>query len=126
MIVPAAGVGLESALTKVGGAAGPAGGAEPALPAVGAPAEGLSSGGIAPVAEGEPASFGGALTKAISSLEQSQQSAAGAAQGLALGTASDPESAVVTVEDAQLEMQLAAQIRTKATEAAQSIFQTQV
>jgi flagellar hook-basal body complex protein FliE len=32
----------------------------------------------------------------------------------------------VTVEDAALAMQLAAQIRTKATEAVQTIFQTQV
>jgi flagellar hook-basal body complex protein FliE len=70
--------------------------------------------------------FSGALTHAISSLEQSQQSSDSASQALATGTVSDPESAVVTVQDAQLEMQLAAQIRTKATEAVQSIFQTQV
>jgi len=70
--------------------------------------------------------FGGALSEAISSLEQTQQSAAGAAQGLATGTVSNPESAVVTVEDAQMAMNLAAQIRTKATEAAQSVFQTQI
>ena len=49
-----------------------------------------------------------------------------ASQALATGTVKDPESAVVTVEDAQLAMELAAQIRTKATEAAQTIFQTQV
>ncbi len=66
------------------------------------------------------------LTSAISSLEGTQQSAAGAAQSLASGTATDPESAVVTVQDAQMAMDLAATIRTKATEAAQSIFQTQV
>ena len=33
---------------------------------------------------------------------------------------------MVTVEDAQLAMQLASQIRTKAVEATQQIFQTQV
>jgi flagellar hook-basal body complex protein FliE len=33
---------------------------------------------------------------------------------------------VVTVEEAQLAMQLASQIRTKATEAVQGLFQTQV
>ncbi len=33
---------------------------------------------------------------------------------------------MVTVEEAQLAMQLASQIRTKATEATQQIFQTQV
>jgi flagellar hook-basal body complex protein FliE len=75
---------------------------------------------------GPEGGFSGALTHAISSLEQSQQSSDSAAQALATGTVSDPESAVVTVQDAQLEMQMAAQIRTKATEAVQSIFQTQV
>jgi flagellar hook-basal body complex protein FliE len=70
--------------------------------------------------------FGAALTNAISSLEETQQSASAAAQGLATGTVSDPESAVVTVEEAQLAMQLASQIRTKATESVQQIFQTQV
>lgn len=70
--------------------------------------------------------FSGALTNAVSSLEQTQQTASSASQALASGTLSDPESAVVTVEEAQLAMQLAAQIRTKATEAAQQIFQTQV
>ncbi len=70
--------------------------------------------------------FGSALGEAISSLESTQQSAAGAAQALATGTVKDPESAVVSVEDAQLAMDLASQLRTKATEATQSIFQTQV
>jgi flagellar hook-basal body complex protein FliE len=70
--------------------------------------------------------FGEALTGAVSSLEQTQSSADSAAQALATGTVSDPESAVTTVEDAQLAMQLAGQIRNKATEAAQEIFQTQV
>ncbi len=84
------------------------------------------AGGSTPVAGTEEGGFGGALTSAISSLEQTQRSADGAAQGLATGTVSDPESAVVTVQDAQMAMQLASQIRTKAVEAAQTIFQTQV
>jgi len=70
--------------------------------------------------------FGEALTEAISSLQSSQTSADGAAQALATGSTSDPEQAVSTVEDASMEMQLAAQIRGKATEALQTIFQTQV
>jgi flagellar hook-basal body complex protein FliE len=78
------------------------------------------------VSEGSAPSFGSSLSEAISSLEGSQQSASVAAQELAAGTVKDPEAAVTTVEDASLEMQLAAQIRTKATEAAQTIFQTQV
>ncbi len=70
--------------------------------------------------------FSGALTEAVSSLEKTQQSGDSAAQALATGTVSDPESAVVTVQDAQMAMQLASQLRTKAVEAATSIFQTQV
>lgn len=75
---------------------------------------------------GGEAGFAGTLGKAISSLEQSQTAAEAASKGVATGTVSNPESAVVTVENAQLEMQLAAQIRTKATEALQSVFQTQI
>jgi flagellar hook-basal body complex protein FliE len=75
---------------------------------------------------GPDGSFGSSLTEAISSLEKTQQGADSASQALATGSVSDPESAVLTVQNAQLEMQLASQIRTKAVEAAQSIFQTQV
>ena len=52
--------------------------------------------------------------------------AADAAQALATGQASDPTAVVMAVERAQLAMQLASQIRTKAVEAAQDIFHTQV
>jgi flagellar hook-basal body complex protein FliE len=83
-----------------------------------------TTGGVG--AGGEATGFGGQLTEAISSLEQTQSSASSASQALATGKVSDPESAVVTVEDAQLAMELAGQIRTKATEAVQNIFQTQV
>ncbi len=83
-----------------------------------------SSGGVG--AGGEAGGFGGELTEAISSLEKSQQSASSASQALAMGTVSDPESAIVTVEDAQMAMELASTIRTKATEATTDIFNTQV
>ncbi len=86
---------------------------------------GQTGGGTGVEGAGTP-NFGSALTDAISSLEQGQQSAASASQALATGKVSDPEAAVTTVEDAALEMQLASQIRTKATEAVQTIFQTQV
>jgi flagellar hook-basal body complex protein FliE len=85
---------------------------------------GQSSGGVA--AGGDAGGFGGELTEAISSLEQTQDSASSASQALATGNVSNPEGAVVTVEDAQLAMEMASQIRNKATEAAQSIFNTQV
>ncbi|HEY7934565.1 MAG TPA: flagellar hook-basal body complex protein FliE [Solirubrobacteraceae bacterium] len=86
---------------------------------------------VAPALEGTAGAgpsggFEQTLMGAISSLEATQQNAASAAQGLATGKVSDPESAVVTVEDAQLAMDLASQIRNKATEVAQSIFQIQV
>jgi flagellar hook-basal body complex protein FliE len=92
------------------------------------PAEGLAPGGHSTggVGAGEAQGFGGQLTEAISSLEQSQNSASAASQALATGSVADPEAAVVTVQDAQLAMELASQIRTKATEAATSIFNTQV
>jgi flagellar hook-basal body complex protein FliE len=77
-------------------------------------------------ASGGEGNFSGALGKAISALEASQSSAEAASLGVATGTVSNPESAVVTVENAQLEMQLASQIRTKATEALQNVFQTQI
>jgi flagellar hook-basal body complex protein FliE len=127
MIVPAIG-GLTGALGNAGAnvATGQAG-ETPVAPAA---AEGglAQAGGIegaAATGAGTP-SFGGALTEAISSLETSQANASSASQALAAGTVGDPEAAVSTVEDAALEMQLAAQIRSKATEAAQTIFNTQV
>ena len=70
--------------------------------------------------------FGGMLSDSIKSLEATQNDAAVASQDLATGKATDPTQVVMTVERAQLAMQLASQIRTKAVEAAQDIFHTQV
>jgi flagellar hook-basal body complex protein FliE len=78
----------------------------------------------APATEG--VGFGDLLGKSLESLSVSQQEAADAAQALATGQASDPTAVVMAVERAQLAMQLASQIRTKAVEAAQDIFHTQV
>jgi flagellar hook-basal body complex protein FliE len=86
--------------------------------------------GIPGVTEAAPATdgagFGDILGKSLDSLATSQQEAADAAQALATGQASDPTAVVMAVERAQLAMQLASQIRTKAVEAAQDIFHTQV
>ena len=82
--------------------------------------------GAGEATSGSSGSFGSELSQALSSLEQSQQSATSASQALATGKVADPESAVVTVEDAQMAMDLASQLRTKATEAVQNIFSTQV
>jgi flagellar hook-basal body complex protein FliE len=128
-----AGAGASAGLspsTPAGGAEQTAGsGASTGVGGIGGVSEAGAGGattGVEGAGGGESGGFGEALTQAISSLDQTQQSAAGAAQALATGTASNPESAVVTVEDAQLAMQLASQIRTKAVEATQQIFQTQV
>jgi flagellar hook-basal body complex protein FliE len=74
----------------------------------------------------EGVGFGDLLGKSLDSLAATQQEAADAAQALATGQASDPTAVVMAVERAQLAMQLASQIRTKAVEAAQDIFHTQV
>lgn len=71
-------------------------------------------------------SFGGMLSNAISSLDQSQTQAAAASQSLVNGTATDPTAVVMQVEQASLAMQMADQMRTKAVEAEQDIFHTQV
>ena len=72
------------------------------------------------------ASFGSMLGQSIQSLQNTQDQAASAANALATGQVSDPSSVVMAVERAQLAMQLASQIRTKAVEAAQDIFHTTV
>jgi flagellar hook-basal body complex protein FliE len=70
--------------------------------------------------------FGDLLSSSLQSLAATQTEASSAAQALATGQASDPTAVVMAVERAQLAMQLASQIRTKAVEAAQDIFHTQV
>ena len=75
---------------------------------------------------GTGSGFGDLLGKSLQGLADSQTEASSASQALATGQASDPTSVVMAVERAQLAMQLASQIRTKAVEAAQDIFHTQV
>jgi flagellar hook-basal body complex protein FliE len=79
-----------------------------------------------PAVQGSGQSFGGALSNAISSLEQTQANATSAAQGLATGQLTDPTQAVTAVENASLSMDLAAQIRDKLVTAESTIFNTQV
>jgi flagellar hook-basal body complex protein FliE len=75
---------------------------------------------------GADSGFGQMLGDSIQSLTNTQTEAASASQALATGQATDPTAVVMAVERAQLAMQLASQIRTKAVEAAQDIFHTQV
>jgi flagellar hook-basal body complex protein FliE len=74
----------------------------------------------------EGSGFGAMLGKSLQGLQATQNEAASASQALASGQATDPTAVVMAVERAQLAMQLASQIRTKAVEAAQDIFHTQV
>jgi flagellar hook-basal body complex protein FliE len=70
-------------------------------------------------------SFGGVLADQVGALEKLQTDAAAGSRALAAGNA-DPTEVVMAVERARLGMQLASQIRTKAVEAVQDIFHTQV
>jgi flagellar hook-basal body complex protein FliE len=82
---------------------------------------------IGPVeAPAGPGGAGSGFGKMLNGLQASQTEAAQAARDLATGQADDPAAVVMAVERAQLSMQLASQIRNKAVEAAQTLFQTQV
>jgi flagellar hook-basal body complex protein FliE len=81
---------------------------------------------VTPPAKSGAASFGSALSSAIGSLDQTQNTASAAAQGLATGTISDPTTAVTAVENASLAMDVAAQIQNKLISAETTLFQLQV
>ena len=91
---------------------------------------GLGDGGIPVPADGASgaggADFGGMLADQIGQLEKLQTDAAQGARDLAAGTAADPTEVIMAVERARLSMQLASQIRTKAVEAVQDVFHTQI
>lgn len=86
---------------------------------------------VAPASDAAAASsggggFAGALGKAMESLQADQSAATQAVNGMVSGTEEDPTKAVMALEKAQLSMQLAGQVRTKALEAFSDIFHTQV
>jgi flagellar hook-basal body complex protein FliE len=93
-------------------------------------------GGISPIEPGQNGAvdgaaagsggFGSVLGSSLQSLAKTQEDAATASRDLATGQATDPTAVVMAVERAQLAMQLASSIRTKAVEAAQDIFHTPV
>ena len=88
---------------------------------------GIGSAGTTPAAGSTgKGGFGAMLENQLGALDKSQQSAATASRSLADGTASDPETAVMAVEKAQLSMQLASQLRTKGLEAFTDVFHTQI
>jgi len=85
---------------------------------------GLDAAPTAPEAGG--ADFGGMLGQQIGRLQTLQDQAAGASQALATGQATDPTAVVMAVEKAQLAMQLASTVRTKAVDALSDVLHTQV
>lgn len=70
--------------------------------------------------------FGSVLTSAISSLNASQNTASSDSVALATGQASDVTSVVTDIEKANLEMQLAVQVRNKAVDAYEEIMRMQI
>lgn len=70
--------------------------------------------------------FGSMLTDAITSLNDAQNTAASDSVALATGQASDVTSVVTDVEKANLEMQLAVQVRNKAVDAYEEIMRMQI
>ncbi|HVW47569.1 MAG TPA: flagellar hook-basal body complex protein FliE [Solirubrobacterales bacterium] len=106
--VPKAGGG-EWSVGKIGGTDG-AGGAQGAAAEAADPAGG----------------FGGMLSNAIGSLEKTQEAASTQASALATGQTQDLSSVITAVQEAQLSMELASQVRSKAVEAYTEIFHTQI
>ncbi len=101
--------------------------AEWSVPSVVPPAEtGTPAVGGPDVAAPSGVSFGDALAQQVENLTDLQVRASEASTALANGTATDAASVVIAVEKAQLAMQLAGQIRTRASEAVNDIFHTQV
>jgi flagellar hook-basal body complex protein FliE len=82
-------------------------------------------GGVGSVS-GSGSGFGSMLTDAISGLNDSQNTASSDSVALATGKASDVTSVVTDVEKANLEMQLAVQVRNKAVDAYEEIMRMQI
>jgi flagellar hook-basal body complex protein FliE len=114
-------------IPAISGAIGPLGPSEWSVGSIGGVGQAGAGAGSAvnPTGNGS-GSFGDALTGAINSLDQTQVNASNTAQQLATGQISDPTQAITSVENASLAMDLASQIRTKLTDAVNTVFQTQV
>lgn len=75
---------------------------------------------------GSGGSFGKMLSNSIDAIDSAQAQANAQTQAVATGQSTNLSSAVMSVEEASLEVSLAAQVQTKAVDAYQSIFQTTV
>jgi flagellar hook-basal body complex protein FliE len=81
----------------------------------------------ASAAAADPAGgFGAMLSNAIDGLQKTQEAASTQATALATGQTQDLSSVVTAVQEAQLSMELATQVRSKAVEAYTEIFHTQI
>lgn len=98
------------------------------LPGVEAGAGAGASGieGVEGASGGSGPSFGDMLADQMTRLSELQANAAEASRELATGQATDPTSVVMEIERAQLAMQLASTVRTKAVDAINDVFRTTV
>ena len=113
-------------IPAISGAIGPLGPSEWGVGSIGGIGSDPSTSATGAASGTGNGSFGGALTGAINSLEQTQVNATNASQQLATGQLTDPTQAITSVEDASLAMDLASQIQTKLVDATNTLFQTQV
>ncbi len=113
-------------IPPISGAIGPLGPAEWTGHPITSAGAGIPSTTPTPGTTNAGGGFGGALSNAISALEQTQNNATATSQALATGQLTDPTQAVAAIQNASLTMQLAAQVRNKLDDAATTIFQTQV
>jgi len=111
-------------IPAISGAIGPLGPSEWSVGSVGSLGQDPAA-AVNPTGTGS-GSFSDALSGAINSLEATQANATTASQQLATGQLSDPTQAITAVENASLSMDLASQIRTKLTDAVNTVFQTQI
>ncbi|HEY0278146.1 MAG TPA: flagellar hook-basal body complex protein FliE [Solirubrobacterales bacterium] len=102
-----------------------AGGGEWSVGKVGGP-QGPEKSGAAAAATDPAGGFGGMLSNAIDGLQKTQEAASTQATQLATGQTQDLSSVVTAVQEAQLSMELATQVRSKAVEAYTEIFHTQI
>jgi flagellar hook-basal body complex protein FliE len=113
-------------IPPITGAIGPLGPAEWTIDPITSAGAGIPSTSATPASANSNGGFGGALSNAIQSLEQTQNNATTTSQALATGQLTDPTQAVAAIQNASLTMQFAAQVRNKLDDAATTIFQTQV
>jgi flagellar hook-basal body complex protein FliE len=103
-----------------------AGGGEWSVGKVGGPDRTSGAQGGAAEAVDPAGGFGGMLSNAIDGLQKTQEAASTQATQLATGQTQDLSSVVTAVQEAQLSMELATQVRSKAVEAYTEIFHTQI